>query len=207
MSINGDFGGAGFSSRSIADNNLGFSGGYGERFGGSGAILASAGGIALPLPGASVEDAGNVGRAGAGAGAAALGIGLMTYSTDAGRGSDSLTFYHGDRLDVAKSLLSGIPLTTENARDPDFGGPPGFYWTPQLEAAEYFAANRGFVLRYDIAFSAHQELIAAGATYSNFTIGKYGPAYMEFVIPAIAFPLFNSLQVSGQIIVSGPVTH
>jgi len=82
--------------------------------------------------------------------------------------------------------------------------PVGFYLTPDIGAAEYFAARRaGGVLQYTLSNSAVESLTAAGAYVQPIPQGGLARSPgTEFIVPPNAFPLFDELRTAGQIIVT-----
>lgn len=169
---------------------------------GYGNMVASAGGIALPMPGAG---------AGAGDALGALGrlltgAGLMAVPIEAGRGSDSLSFYHGTGAVRTQQLGSGAPLDVSIAKGDLVEGPLGFYMTPETGNATYYAENRGnyaTLVKYEITFDSLAVLKSAGAEHGRTgQISRYGTPFIELIIRAEQFPLFNSLLVGGKIVPS-----
>ena len=122
---------------------------------------------------------------------------------DAGRGSDSLTYYHGTSSQSAAIVLT-IGLSIKDAAKYNHGGSgrAGFYLTPERRVAEFFAEEEypnGAILRYDIAISAVGVLESAGARMNTITYNRGRDVASEFFIPASAFEIFNGLTRDGLI--------
>ena len=201
VSVNGDLGGSGFSSVSIADNNLGFSGGYGERFGGAGTTLASAD-IALPMPGSGI-DASDAFRA---LGRLVVGAGLMAHSKETARDDDRFPAYHGtSKPNAALLLTSGLSVVSAAANKHNYGSDHelGFYMTPSLSLASKFAEEEyphDAIVRYDFTSVALTILERAGMRSSEFSYNReFG---IQWFVPPSAFGIFNGLVADGEINVS-----
>lgn len=123
-----------------------------------------------------------------------------------------IDLFHGSDISSLVNLLNGAPLdqmiATENKFPPERGlSEIGFFLTPDREAAEGFAFRRaGNVITFSFTPSALEGVISAGSIIrpiAPFGRSSISPGIELIVLPS-AFPTFNSLRSSGQILVTPP---
>ena len=125
------------------------------------------------------------------------------------RTSDGMIpLFHGTDIVSALALLNGGSLSLDMATSQKYStevglSTVGFYLTPEIGAAEYFAARReGGVIQFNFRHEALTNVIGAGAIIQPIPQGKLGggsPGTELIVLPR-AFPVFDSLRSKGQII-------
>ena len=123
-----------------------------------------------------------------------------------------IPLYHGTDLNSAYALLNGAPLSVELANKLKYPREKGlsqigFYLTPQLAAAEMFAARRsGGVLQYNFTSRAFNRILSSGSVIQQIPPGRLPTSPgMELIVLPSAFPVFNSMRESGQItVISAP---
>ncbi len=137
-------------------------------------------------------------------------LGILAFSlapSELGADSSIHTFFHGTDFESGVELLNGAPLSVDLATDLKFkrdgATEVGFYLTDDYYVAVFFANRRNdpAVLLVTMSGSAYLELQAAGAVLQPIPRGVNKGSFpgKEFVIPASAFPLFDSLRASGKI--------
>jgi RHS repeat-associated protein len=117
------------------------------------------------------------------------------------------TFFHGTDMGSAVAILTGASLSAETAialSHGDVGASLGFYMSPDYGTATYFAARAepGGVLQISMTTEAVEALMAAGGTIGPMPNGGIRGDHVEFYLPPTAFPLFDELRSTGEIIVS-----